>query len=202
MKFKSGDRVRVINQKCKTWGELGRVTSVYTSYGGEYSKGCYVILDTGRNVYFNCKSLTKISENTKEENNAMVVTGDFNVVKVKFLSGTNTNVEYEYASFEDNLNIGDTVVVSSANHGLGLAKVSAFVDKDKAVTKKFEREIVCKVDMSPYNTRREKRAKAADLNNRMNQRVQELNKLAVFEMMAEKDDSLREMLEEFKALIG
>ena len=132
----------------------------------------------------------------------MVVTGDFNVVKVKFLIGTNANVEYEYASFEDNLNIGDTVVVSSAHHGLGLAKVSALVDRDKAATQKFEREIVCKVDMEPYNTRREKRIKAADLNNRMNQRVQELNKLAIFEMMAEKDESLRDMLNEYKELIG
>lgn len=203
MKFKAGDRVKVINTKCKTWGEIGRVSTTYTTYGSAYSKGCYVTLDTGRNLYFNCSSLIKISDNNKnKENNTMIVTGDFNVVKVKFLSGTNTNVEYEYASFEDNLEVGDTVVVSSAHHGLGLAKVSALVERDKAATTKFEREIVCRVDMDAYNTRRERRIKAADLNNRMNQRFQELNKLALYEMMAEKDESLRDMLNEYKALVG
>ena len=202
MKLKIGDRVKVINPKCKTCGCLGTVSTTYNNYGSLYVKGCYVTLDSGHYLYFNGESLTKISEKEKEENNTMIVTGDFNVVKVKFLSGTNTNVEYEYASFEPDLAVGDTVVVSSAHHGLGLAKVSALVDRDKAATQKFEREIVCKVDMEPYNIRREKRIKAMDLNNRMNQRVQELNKLAIFEMMAEKDESLRDMLNEYKELIG
>jgi hypothetical protein len=36
----------------------------------------------------------------------------------------------------------------------------------------------------------------------MEKRAQEINKLAIFEMMAEKDESLKEMLEEYKELIG
>lgn len=195
-KFKYGDRVKIENSSLKTNGWTGTVLG---NYG---SKSYWVSLNDGTRLCYKEINLKLLSEDNKEENNKMYITGDFNVVKVKFLNGTNTNVEYEYAIFEPYYEVGDTVVVQSAHHGMGVAKISALVNRDEAVTKKFEREVVAVVNMKPYEKRKQNRARLQELDNRMNQRVQELNKLAIFEMMAEKDESLKSMLEEYKELIG
>ena len=201
MKFTWGDAIRVKNPQLKTYDAYGVIADkAWNRWLTDSSSSAYVELDDGKTRYYNLKNLEKVDCNNKKENNNMAITGNFKVAKVKFLSGSNTSSEYEYAMFDD-YQIGDTVVVSSANHGLGLAKITAIIDKDKAQTKKFEREIVCKVDMEPWETRKKNRAKMQELNNRMEKRVQELNKLAVFEMMAAKDESLKEMLEEYKGLI-
>jgi DNA-binding transcriptional MerR regulator len=131
----------------------------------------------------------------------MYITGDFKVAKVKFLSGNNTNTEYEYALFDD-LMVGDIVVVSAANNGFSIAKISAIIDKDDAQVKKFEREVVARVDLFNWEMRVEKRKRMQELNGKMEKRAQELNKLAVFEMLAEKDPSLKSMLDEYKELVG
>ena len=202
MKFTWGDIVRVKNSQLKTYDAYGRIADKNLNYwltGNSCS--AYVELDDGKTLYYNLKNLEKVDKKIeKKENNKMAITGNFKVAKVKFLSGSNTNSEYEYAMFDD-CQVGDTVVVMSAHNGLGIAKISAIIDKDKASTKKFEREVVAKVDMEPWETRKKNRAKMQELNNRMEKRVQELNKLAVFEMMAAKDESLKEMLEEYKGLM-
>lgn len=202
MKFTWDDCVRVKNPQLKTYDMYGKIANKTLNYWlTGNSSSAYVELDDGKTLYYNLKNLEKVDENNKKENNNMTITGDFKVAKVKFLSGNNTSSEYEYAMFDD-CQIGDTVVVMSAHNGLGIAKIVNIIDKDKAQTKKFEREIVAKVDMEPYEQRKKNRAKMQELNNRMEKRVQELNKLAVFEMMAEKDESLKDMLAEYKALIG
>ena len=205
MRFTWGDCVRVKNPELRTYDMYGIICGKDMNYwlDAYNSRSAYVKLDDDRTMYYNLKNLEKVDANKKKEkeNNNMYITGEFKVAKVKFLSGSNTNTEYEYAMFDD-CQIGDTVVVMSAHNGLGIAKISAIIDKDKASTKKFEREVVAKVDMEPWETRKKNRAKMQELNNRMEKRVQELNKLAVFEMMAEKDESLKDMLAEYKTLIG
>ena len=131
----------------------------------------------------------------------MTITGDFKVAKIKFLNGTNTYTEYEYAMFDD-YSVDDTVVVASAHHGLGIAKISAIIPREQAITKNFEREIVCKVDMETYETRKQNRNRVNELKNKMDKRFNELNKIALFEMMSEKDPELKSMLVEYKNLIG
>lgn len=194
MKFKSGDMVKVNNSKLLTHGCIGYIDS-FTSYGSSVN----VTLEDGKTLTYKLTNLIPVE---KEESNKMYITGDFKVAKVKFLSGTNTNTEYEYAMFDDCCKVGDIAVVASAHHGLGLAKIAGIISKDEAVTKKFEREIVAPVYMGHYEQRKQNRARLQELDNRMNQRVQELNKLAIFEMMAEKDESLKGMLDEYKTLIG
>lgn len=202
MKFTWGDIVRIKNPQLKTYDMFGKISDKNTNYWlTDKSESAYVTLDDGKTLYYNFKNIEKVDEKKEKENNDMIITGNFKVAKVKFMTGSNTNTEYEYAMFDDYQD-GDVVVVSSAHHGLGIAKISAIIDKDQAYTKKFEREIVCKVDMEPWENRKKNRARLQELNNRMEKRAQEINKLAVFEMMAEKDESLKEMLAEYKALIG
>lgn len=196
MKFKNGDRVVVHNSKLLTHGCTGTIEDcLYPSWKTSIN----VRLDDGKLLTYKHANLSLVKK--EEENSKMYITGDFKVAKVKFISGTNTNTEYEYAMF-DEYNVGDTVVVASAHHGLGIAKITGIIHKDDATTKKFEREIVDRVYMDDYEQRKINRARLQELNNRMEKRAQELNKLAIFEMLAEKDESLKSMLDEYKALIG
>lgn len=194
MKFKNGDRVVVHNSKLLTHGCTGTIED----YGFQsWKTSVNVRLDDGKLLTYKYTNLSLIKK--EEEISKMYITGDFKVAKVKFISGTNTNTEYEYAMFEE-YQVGDTVVVASAHHGLGLAKITEIITKDEAKTKKFEREIVCYVCMDIYEQRKKNRARLQELNSQMEKRAQELNKLAIFEMLAEKDESLKDMLDEYKTL--
>ena len=62
------------------------------------------------------------------------------------------------------------------------------------------KEVVCKVDFSAYTERKEKAEKMKHLKAEMDKRIKKLEEDAVYEMMAEKDSVLKEMLDEFKAL--
>lgn len=190
--FKYSEKVRVKNKQLKTYNLIGVVSSAGHS-------GCYVTFENGMCFYYKNQNLEHCKDNMGEEK--MSITGDFRVAKVKFIEGTNTTTTYEYALFDDYV-VGAYVVVKSAHHGFGLAKIVDIIPKEQAVTKKFEREIVTAFDMEAYETRKKNRAKIQELNNRMDKRFHELNKLALFEMMAEKDPELKNMLEEYKCLTG
>lgn len=192
IKFKTGDRVKVINSRFENYNKLGSVVSTT-------STSCNVLMDYGSLRTYKFANLQLVENNQEEQE--MAITGDFKVAKVKFLNGTNTNTEYEYAMF-DEYEVGDTVVVASAHHGLGIAKISAIITKEQAVTKAFEREIVSRVDMEAYETRKKNRTRLHELKKQMDERVRDLNQLALFEMLAAKDDELCKMLGEYKLLIG
>lgn len=192
IKFKTDDRVKVVNPKFQNHNKLGTVVSITNT-------SCNVLMDYGSLRTYKFENLQLIESNQEEQE--MAITGDFKVVKVKFLNGTNTSTEYEYAMFDD-FEVGDTVVVASAHHGLGIAKISAIIPREQAITKTFEREIVSKVDMETYETRKKNRNRMQELKRQMDKRVNDLNQLALFEMLASKDDELCKMLGEYKSLIG
>lgn len=192
MKFTVGARVRITNPRFENYNKTGTITR-------KTSTSCWVLMDYGSSRNYKFQNLQLIKQNQEEQK--MAITGDFKVAKVKFLNGTNTCTEYEYAMFDD-YDVGDTVVVASAHHGLGIAKISAIIAKGQADTKTFEREIVTKVDIDTYEKRKNNRARVNELKNKMDKRFNELNKIALFEMMAEKDPELKNMLEEYKQLIG
>ena len=189
--FQYNNKVKVKNPNLKTYNLVGVVSTVGRS-------GCYVKFENGARLYYKNENLELYKGHMEEQK--VAITGDFKVVKVKFLNGTNTSTEYEYAMF-DNFEVGDTVVVASAHHGLGIAKISAIIPREQAITKTFEREIVSKVDMETYETRKKNRNRVHELKRQMDKRVNDLNQLALFEMLAAKDDELCKMLEEYKTLI-
>lgn len=190
MKFTVGARVKVKNPRFENYNKTGTITR-------KTSTSCWVLMDYGSSRNYKFQNLQLIEQNQEEQK--MAITGDFKVANVKFLNGTNTSYEYEYAMFDD-YEVGDTVVVASAHHGLGIAKISSIITKDQAATKNFEREIVSKVDMETYEIRKKNRNRVNELKNKMDKRFNELNKIALFEMMAEKDPELKGMLEEYKNL--
>jgi hypothetical protein len=61
-------------------------------------------------------------------------------------------------------------------------------------------ESVCKVDMTDFNNRKEKKIRMKELKNKMDAQVKKLQESAVYEMLADKDDELKSMLQEYKLL--
>ena len=132
--------------------------------------------------------------------------GKYTVCKIRFIEGSNTSKDYDYALYDNNLRVGDHVVVKSANHGFGLAKITEIVSDDCVTQAMLDycnagREVVSGFDMSAYEERLEKRKIAKQLKADMNKKMKEMQELAMFEMMAEKNPELKEMLDKYKELV-
>lgn len=131
---------------------------------------------------------------------------EYLIVNVVFNVSTNgafanTGKEYCFVSFEP-LNEGDVVVVDT-QYGFQLATVTGLASKIPSnIPKGRTKEVVCKVDFSSYNERKEKAERVKQLKAEMDKRVEKLKEDAVYEMMAEKDPTLKALFDEFKALQG
>lgn len=119
-------------------------------------------------------------------------------VIINFVNGKNSQVPYTFAAYETYLE-GDYVVVQTAHHGMAIAKIKAIgiPGEDKVEN---GREIICKIDMTAYNERKAKAKRKAELIAGMQEKVQELREIAIFEMLAKEDAGLAAMLKEFKEL--
>ena len=100
----------------------------------------------------------------------------------------------------DAVRIGDLVVVDT-RLGFNVATVTEIEPEHRNYPIGDLREVVQVVDMAPFNERKAKAEKLKELKKKMDQKVKELQDLAVYEMLAEKDPDLREMLNEFKTLL-
>ena len=119
---------------------------------------------------------------------------------VAFLNGTNADKTYHYALYDSAIQPEDIVVVQTGHHGLAVARVVALGEPNGPVS--HGREIVCKVDMSAFEDRKSKAAQLVELKARMDSKVKQLQKAAVYEMLAEKDPELAEMLKTYKELLA
>ena len=208
MKFKKGDTVEVIKQGLKTSGLTGTVESV-RNLGSLITVEVYI--PKWGTLSYNSKSLRLDGDNTNNtktdegENNMLM--GSYQIYKIKFIEGTNTSKEYHYACYDDRICINDYVVVKSAHHGFGVAQVVDII-ADCYVTQSMRdycnegREIIAAFGMGAYEERVEKRKLAKQLKSDMSKKMKEMQELAMFEMMAEKNPELKVMLEKYKELIG
>ena len=145
--------------------------------------------------WFDANEVEKIEKGDK-----FMMFEDFTVVGVKFLDGSNTDKEYFYALYEY-VEVGDLVVVNTGHHGIALARVSS-IGKGNKDDVKHGREVISRVDETNHKLRVERRTEIARLKSEMDKRVKELQDIAIYEMLAEKDPSLADMLGTFKSLLG
>lgn len=213
--FVVGDIVRVCNPGLKTYLKVGKVISTYYSTVEvaiddlpvlKY-KTCNLELVSRENKFDYAKHDVKITNEiceTVKGNDDMSVSGNYEVVLVKFVQGTNTTKNYAFALFDNTVVPEDTVLVDTAN-GYGVAVVKEIHDKNDYESLGCSlptREVICKIDFTAFDERKEKRAKAIKLKNDMDKMVKSLQELAVFELLAEKSPELKEMLTEYKTLLG
>ena len=125
--------------------------------------------------------------------------GNYRITQINFLEGNNTSTKYPYACYDNSIEAGDICVVMSEHHGLGIAKVAEIGPK---TDEKITREIVCKCDFGAYNVRVTNRKRKAELMKQMHARAAEMQQIALFQMLADKDQSMQDLLNEYQQLEG
>lgn len=187
-------------------GETGVVEKEYLANRYSKTEKIGVRLDNRTNsasatgvFWFDADKLEIIDNYETEE--AEIMLKGFKVAGISFLEGTNTGCVYAYALYDESITVDDIVVVQTGHHGLAVAKV---VDIDApgigTDSVKHGREVIAKVDFTAFNERKEKAARLAKLKVEMDRKVEELQNVAIYELLAEKDTALKDMLDEFKAL--
>lgn len=195
-----GDRVRV-SGRCEKYngklcGETGVVKSAYPGSGtvGVSFPGRYNNASQNGLFWIGCRHLKKI-----EEEKITMLKG-YTAAGVKFLSGSNTDKVYYFANYSPFLCPGDTVVLSTAHHGLALGRVDSVGHPASYVTD--NREIVAVVDMSAYLKRKDDARRLAEITATMNDLVKEYQSTALYELVAEKNPAMRQLLDSYRKLSG
>ena len=203
--------------QCLGIGDYVKITShliPYSSYKGKYTgyhgfisrisgNRIGVTIDgevnekSGYGVFWFDANELKLTKEKVQNQEEYFMDKNYHPVIINFISGSNTDVPYIYAAYEDYAE-GDYVVVHTGHHGMAIAKVKTMGTEDNKV--EYGREIICKIDMSAYNDRKARAKRKAELKGKMEAKVRELRETALFEMLAEKDAGLAEMLKEFKEL--
>ena len=200
-KFLKGDRVKIISD-CQSYGKCGTVIKCWHNYCS-HNNYCEVKLDNGTTHNYNELSLILINEqnNITEGVNKNMLMGNYKVAMVKFVQGTNTTKGYAFALFDNDIKVDDTVLCDSAT-GYGVAKVTDIIEQKDYEGTQVTKEIICKVDFTAYETRKENRKKAQNLKVQMDKKINEMKELALYEMMAKDCPELAEMLNTYKGLVG
>lgn len=134
-----------------------------------------------------------IQELEREEE--VIMLSGYRVVKVSFPDSDNA---VNYALYDENICVGDYVVVSTGHHGLAVGIIGEICDDTEKV--RCNREVVCKADVNAFFDRKKKAERLAALKIEMDAKVKELQKNLIYEALAERDESLRALLDEFKEL--
>ena len=157
-----------------------------------------IIAQDGLSYYFYEDELILIS---KKENEQMAkLTGYKQVAAIKQNYGT-----YYYAIYDDGRKYcpGDKVIVSGVANRT-VHTISEVIDAEEAVNrmgnKNITAEVIAYVDTSAYEERVAKRKEAEELKKKMDQVIKQMEENNKYEMYAEKNPELKEMLNAYKRL--
>jgi hypothetical protein len=202
--FESGDNVQILYSGDYR-GRYKDCTGYIERNAGQSNLG--VRLDNKTNkasqygvFWFKKEALRKIKNNNEKEESTIMLNG-YKVAVINFMDGKNTDQDYYYAVYDDTIESNDYVVVQTGHHGMAIAKVIT-IENDKLERVMCGREVIDKIDLKSFKERKEKLAKIQELKNKMDIKVKELQKSAIYEMLAEKDDTLKSLLTEYKSIVG
>lgn len=202
MQVKCGDRVCVSDRCEKYNGKLcGLEGTVMIDYPGSNTIGVsfpnMYNSASQRGLFWIARKHLKKVENREEK---ITMIKGYTAAGVKFLSGSNTDKEYFYACYDQRVMPGDMVVLSTAHHGFALGRVESIGGPASYVTE--NREIVCLVDLGEYYRRQDAAMKLAELTVAMDEMVKKYQATALYEMVAEKNPAMRQLLDSFRAVSG
>ena len=189
--IKIGDRVTTHDGK-----KYGRIIEEWYGVIDECIKVEFIAQD-GLSYIYRADELARIIE----EDNVMVkLTGYKQVAAIK--QGYST---YYYAIYDDGRKYypGDKVLVSGVASGV-VHTISEIIDADEADrrmgNKSITAEVIAYVDTTAYEERVAKRKEATELRKKMDQVIKEMDESNKYEMYAERNPELKEMLETYKKL--
>lgn len=207
--IKVGDRVLIVSKTSKYRGCEAIVarTFVYRNQVGLYPIGYEDKYhpsqrDWGYDRYLTLvyDSVQKISNVGGENIMGTKLTGYKQVAAIK--QGYST---YYYAIYDDGRKYypGDSVIVSGAASGM-VQKIEEIVDPEEAAkrmgNKSITAEVIAYVDTSAYEERVAKRKEAVELKKKMDQVIKQMDESNKYEMYAERNPELKEMLDTYKRL--
>lgn len=191
-KFKSGDRIIVTAEHIQSYEQIGTILNYYSP------TSCKICFDNWNGLGRKELAIKEIYLERYEDNMA-AVKGNYKVAMVKFLEGVNTTKDYAFALFDDTIKKDDYVLVDTTR-GFSVGKVSEVksqVDYDGVTVTK---EVVCKVDFSDFEKRKENRKKKDALKKRMDAMIKDNQEVVLYEMLAKTNPDMAEMLKEYKEL--
>lgn len=177
-------------------GKYGRIIEEWYGVIDECIKVEFVAQD-GLSYIYRADELERIIE---EDNVMAKLTGYKQVAAIK--QGCST---YYYAIFDDGRKYypGDSVIVSGAASRM-VQKIEEIVDPEEAAkrmgSKSITAEVIAYVDTSAYEERVAKRKEAVELKKKMDQVIKQMDESNKYEMYAERNPELKEMLEAYKKL--
>lgn len=149
------------------------------SYNVRSQYGCF---------WFKPEELIEINE---KENSEMLLLKNYKVAEIE-VNGYGTQY---VAHYEEDLGDGDHVVVSNGTTYICGEVVNAFADNSHIRPKM---QLVTRIDDHAYLDRCERAQKAKELENKLNTAVADYQKIALYEMLAEKSPAIAELLKELK----
>lgn len=201
MSYRRNDRIVVTKRsgKYKKYDLLHKHGTIVGYYEDEY-KIKIDNIDNPRSaegVFYLSARLFELEDAYEEtfetESEVTVMDGNYKVVLVAFLD--KPHEQYKYACYEENINVGDVCMVKSKRHGFGIAEVIELIeDNDEPLV----REIVARIDMSAYNSRVAQRKLRTELKQKMEERANKLQEIALYELLAKEDKEMAELLKAYK----
>lgn len=208
-KIKVGDKVLIVSKKSHYKGCEAIVahTFLYRNQVGVYPIGhedkyhpARYEWEHDRYLRLVYDSVQKISNKEGENIMATKLTGYKQVAAIK--QGYST---YYYAIYDDGRKYypGDNVIVSGAASGM-VQKIEEIIDLEEAAkrmgNKSITAEVIAYVDTSAYEERVAKRKEATELKKKMDQVIKQMDESNKYEMYAERNPELKDMLETYKKL--
>lgn len=194
-KFNNGDRVVVISM-CESNGQSGTIERyVDCSHQSRY---VMVRLDGGKGRTYNENSL-ELEEKYRNEVSNMSFTGNYKIAKIKFIEGYNYEREYGFALFDNGVQIGDYVLCDTSN-GYNVGQVQDIVTQTE-YGKNVTKEIICKVDFSAFERRKEIRKQKDELKKQLDKAVRENQDLILYQTIAQTNPEVAKLLADYEALL-
>lgn len=189
--FAKGEMVEVTNKDLQSFGLTGVVTGVSSSTVLVHFEDW-----NGRGEKELCFKLTNIKSKGEE---TMAVKGNYRVALVKFIQGSNTYKEYAFALFDFDVNVDDFVLCDTSM-GYNVAKVTKIVPQSEYSGCTVTKEIVCKIDFTEFESRKELRKQKDNLKKQMDKMVKNNQELFLYQALAEKNPEMAALLAAYKAL--
>lgn len=111
---------------------------------------------------------------------------------------------YHFAIYEDGFDYkpGDKVILSNSNDIWTINEIITPEEATARYSKNIIAEVVCKVDTNSYDKRVQKRKEIEKLKRDMDKKIKEMDESKKYEMYAAENSDLKNMLEEYKALLN
>lgn len=126
------------------------------------------------------------------------------VAQVCFLLDRSNEVgdkRYSYFTDIEDLDWQDTVVVET-RYGVKTAVFMTYIDVDSVAAEKASAWIVQKVDLQGLEEKKAKQKRIQEIKSKLLERKAKIQERQIFELMAQSDNKMADLLKEYDTLLG